>query len=278
MKRIDPQEAAIEGVITRHGTLVGPLMTELTGFPELTPYGGGWCGNDVFATALTERQRVLAREYTQRMGDRLRRGGLPRLLRARLPRGRRLGRAVPRRAQPARDRRELDDERHRGRVRRHAAVPLPPPRVRGRRLRDRRRRAERGVGASRRRRRVEPVHPQADRRRRRAHHACAALGDLAARRRRRRAASASCAARPTGTPSRARTRPSTCGSPPKGQYRYPGADLGILVTRGRLQTDDHELTERALTWIRGIKSQFRARPRRSKAALPPPEPFSFKML
>ena len=25
-------------------------MTELTGFPELTPYGGGWCGNDVFAT------------------------------------------------------------------------------------------------------------------------------------------------------------------------------------------------------------------------------------
>ena len=75
MKRIDPQEAAIEGVITRHGTLVGPLMTELTGFPELTPYGGGWCGNDVFATALTERQRLLAREYTQRMGDRLREEG-----------------------------------------------------------------------------------------------------------------------------------------------------------------------------------------------------------
>ena len=43
-------------------------MTELTGFPELTPYGGGWCGNDVFATALTERQRQLAREYTQRDG------------------------------------------------------------------------------------------------------------------------------------------------------------------------------------------------------------------
>jgi biotin carboxylase len=53
MKRITCREAAIEGVITRHGTLVGPLMTELTGFPELTPYGGGWCGNDVFAAALT---------------------------------------------------------------------------------------------------------------------------------------------------------------------------------------------------------------------------------
>ena len=47
MQRIDPRECAIEGVITRHGTLVGPLMAELTGFPELTPYDGGWCGNDV---------------------------------------------------------------------------------------------------------------------------------------------------------------------------------------------------------------------------------------
>ena len=30
-----------------------------------------------------------------------------------------------------------------------------------------------------------------------------------------------------------------------GEYRYPGADLGILVARGRLQTDDYELTPRA---------------------------------
>ena len=52
MRRIDPRECAIEGVITRHGTLVGPLMAELTGFPELTPYDGGWCGNDVFPDVL----------------------------------------------------------------------------------------------------------------------------------------------------------------------------------------------------------------------------------
>ena len=44
------------------------------------------------------------------------------------------------------------------------------------------------------------------------------------------------------------------------QYRYPGADLGILVTRGRLQTDEHELTERALAWISGIKAQFGGAP------------------
>ena len=58
MKRIEPRELAIEGVITRHGTLVGPLMAELTGFPELTPYDGGWCGNDVSPDVLRTRMRA----------------------------------------------------------------------------------------------------------------------------------------------------------------------------------------------------------------------------
>ena len=75
MKRIEPRELAIEGVITRHGTLVGPLMTELTGFPELTPYDGGWCGNDVSPNALSEEQRRQARERTIAMGERLRAEG-----------------------------------------------------------------------------------------------------------------------------------------------------------------------------------------------------------
>ena len=75
MKRIEPRELAIEGVITRHGTLVGPLMAELTGFPELTPYDGGWCGNDVSPELLTEQQRRTARERTMAMGERLRQEG-----------------------------------------------------------------------------------------------------------------------------------------------------------------------------------------------------------
>ena len=75
MKRIEPRELAIEGVITRHGTLVGPLMAELTGFPELTPYDGGWCGNDVSPELLTEEQRRTARERTVAMGERLRKEG-----------------------------------------------------------------------------------------------------------------------------------------------------------------------------------------------------------
>jgi hypothetical protein len=45
-----------------------------------------------------------------------------------------------------------------------------------------------------------------------------------------------------------------------GDYRYEGADLGILVTRGRSMTEDFELTDRAKRWIHGIKSQFAAKP------------------
>ena len=44
MKRINCRGAAIEACVTRHGTIVAPLMTELVGFKELTPYKGGWCG------------------------------------------------------------------------------------------------------------------------------------------------------------------------------------------------------------------------------------------
>ena len=63
-----------------------------------------------------------------------------------------------------------------------------------------------------------------------------------------------------------------------GGYRYPGADLGILVTRGRLQTDEHELTDRAKLWIAGMKAQFRSTPIDTGADAVKPEPFGFKML
>ncbi|MDX1522404.1 MAG: biotin carboxylase, partial [Anaerolineae bacterium] len=43
-----------------------------------------------------------------------------------------------------------------------------------------------------------------------------------------------------------------------GDYQYDGADLGILVTRGRLMTDDFQLTDRAKAWIAGIRAKFEA--------------------
>ncbi len=71
MKRINHLAAAVEACITQHGTIVGPFMTDLTGYPELTPYQGGWCGNDLFPEALSSPQRTSAISYVQRMGDRL---------------------------------------------------------------------------------------------------------------------------------------------------------------------------------------------------------------
>ena len=64
-----------------------------------------------------------------------------------------------------------------------------------------------------------------------------------------------------------------------GQYRYPGADLGIMVTRGRFMDEHHELLDRARSWITGIKGEFESEPPDVDA--PPavaPEPFGFKML
>jgi biotin carboxylase len=75
MKRINNQAAAVEAVNTRHGTVVGPFMTDLTGYPELTPYKGGWCGNDLFPEALSEKHRAIAIEHVRRLGDRLRQEG-----------------------------------------------------------------------------------------------------------------------------------------------------------------------------------------------------------
>jgi biotin carboxylase len=71
MKRIDNKAAAVEACITRHGTIVGPFMTDLTGYPELTPYKGGWCGNDLFPEALTPKQRETAIGHVRRLGERL---------------------------------------------------------------------------------------------------------------------------------------------------------------------------------------------------------------
>ncbi len=71
MKRIDPLGTTLEACVTRCGTVVGPLLTELIGHPQLTPYRGGWCGNELFAGAFDERLRATARQDTERLGAQL---------------------------------------------------------------------------------------------------------------------------------------------------------------------------------------------------------------
>lgn len=75
MKRINCRGSAIEACVTRHGTIVAPLMTELVGFKELTPYKGGWCGNEIYAGAFTRTIRAKARRYAKLFGDQLRKEG-----------------------------------------------------------------------------------------------------------------------------------------------------------------------------------------------------------
>ena len=75
MKRINCRGSAIEACVTRNGTVVAPLMTELVGFKELTPYKGGWCGNEIYPDAFTPGIREKARKYTQLFGDQLRKEG-----------------------------------------------------------------------------------------------------------------------------------------------------------------------------------------------------------
>lgn len=71
MKRVRCRGSAIEACVTRHGTLVGPLMTELVGFKELTPYKGGWCGNEVVVDAFSQKTRDFTRKATAKIGEAL---------------------------------------------------------------------------------------------------------------------------------------------------------------------------------------------------------------
>lgn len=71
MKRLNHLPGTIEGCATRNGTLVGPVMTDITGFEEITPYKGGWCGNDMAPDILPDGVPDKVREMARKFGDRL---------------------------------------------------------------------------------------------------------------------------------------------------------------------------------------------------------------
>ncbi len=71
MRRINHFPGTVEAVATRRGTLVGPIQTDITGFSELTPYRGGWCGNDAYPGVFDEKTRSKIRKMAKRLGDRL---------------------------------------------------------------------------------------------------------------------------------------------------------------------------------------------------------------
>ncbi len=71
MRRVRCAGMAIEACATRWGTVVGPLLTELIGQRELTPYAGGWCGNENYPGAYSAAVRQQVMEKTRALGDAL---------------------------------------------------------------------------------------------------------------------------------------------------------------------------------------------------------------
>jgi D-alanine-D-alanine ligase-like ATP-grasp enzyme len=71
MRWINCQGTAIEACATRWGTFVGPLLTELIGIESLTPYAGGWCGNELYSDAFAIDIRRQVQQKSQAIGDAL---------------------------------------------------------------------------------------------------------------------------------------------------------------------------------------------------------------
>ncbi len=71
MRRVNCTGTAIEACATRWGTFVGPLMTELIGIESLTPYPGGWCGNELYREAFSESVRQQIQRKTEALGNAL---------------------------------------------------------------------------------------------------------------------------------------------------------------------------------------------------------------
>lgn len=71
MKNVRHLPGTVEACATRHGTLVGPVQVDLTGFEELTPYQGGWCGNDCAPISFGSGNQARIREMARKLGDRL---------------------------------------------------------------------------------------------------------------------------------------------------------------------------------------------------------------
>ena len=78
-------------------------------------------------------------------------------------------------------------------------------------------------------------------------------------------------AHPYWSRSATRARPSILRVYGVGQYRYHGADLGILMAYSRMRTDDRKLIDRAKLWNAGIKAQFEGVPPAPAAPAIPPD-------
>ncbi len=71
MQHIPCLQVAMEACATRNGTYIGPILTEVIGHPKLTPYRGGWCGNDVNPNIFDKKTQQTMYQYSERLGQAL---------------------------------------------------------------------------------------------------------------------------------------------------------------------------------------------------------------
>jgi hypothetical protein len=71
MQKIDCLQVAIEAVATENGTFIGPILSEIIGEKRLTPYAGGWCGNDIGAMDLSKKVEDTIYQNTKNLGNAL---------------------------------------------------------------------------------------------------------------------------------------------------------------------------------------------------------------
>ncbi len=271
MRRITPHAVAVEACITRHGTLVGPVMIDLTGHPELTPYRGGWCGNDIFPGLLSDADRERAWQLTRRLGDRLAREGYRGQLEVDYLLDRDTGELYLGELNP-----RLSGISSMTNVSASAYADMPLFLFHLAEYMD----LDCEIDVEELNRRWAAEHFQD-------HWSQIILKEPEHVTELLTAAPATGIWRlDPGAPLQFRRFGNDWHSLHDeregfylrilgpGEYRYKGADLGILVTRARLQTDDGELTERARQWITALRAQFAGTP--IQGAEPPREAFASK--
>lgn len=73
MRYINHLPLAAEAIATRSGAVVGPVLREITGHPELTQYRGGWAGSEHYPGLLSDRARentlALVERFTNRLSE-----------------------------------------------------------------------------------------------------------------------------------------------------------------------------------------------------------------
>ena len=272
MKRIDNVEVCLEAALTSCGTIVGPFMTSMVGHPELTPYRGGWCGNDIFPDALPPGPRETARDYTAKLGARLAQEGYRGFFEVDFLADRDTGELYLGEINP-----RISGASSMTNVTAGAYSDMPlflfhlleymgvPFEIDVDEINTRwARTAGEDVWSQ---VIIKETDPEVE--------LLTAAPKTGVWR-----------LDPQGRISFARwandwhnlvdeTEGFYLQVAGPGDYRYKGADLGIVVTRGRLQTDDHRLTERCLQWVQGIKSQFAGTPVTPEEPSTAPGPVAF---